>query len=267
MADVLVWTTYVVASVIVVIYGLAACFVAFLRYCLSRPTAHCVLSNLRQQVTELHTAFSLVHACFPAPSSHAWGGPCRHRRVGPDTPEFFLTARNSVGTFRIAWSFYAAAMGSWTLFSPASYAWTAGQALTVKMSRMGPKMWKSGQEKNPALLSAWSRSHSGGGVLRGSLIGLAAMRRLVWTPVLCPGQWAADLDPRFPWPHCAEEEAQPSVLHRLCCPGAKCSSLLTTPAAILRHLMGPRRYRLCPNSLHIAIGQEHPPVCQRSVCC
>ena len=49
--------------------------------------------------------------------------------MGPDTPEFFLTARNSVGTFRIAWSFYAAAMGSWTLFSPAQYAWTAGQAL------------------------------------------------------------------------------------------------------------------------------------------
>jgi len=50
--------------------------------------------------------------------------------MGPDTPEFFLTARNSVGTFRIAWSFYAAAMGSWTLFSPASYANTAGDELS-----------------------------------------------------------------------------------------------------------------------------------------
>ena len=50
----------------------------------------------------------------------------RQRRLGPDTPEFFLTARNSVGTFRIAWSFYAAAMGSWTLFSPAQYADSAG---------------------------------------------------------------------------------------------------------------------------------------------
>ena len=50
----------------------------------------------------------------------------RQRRLGPDTPEFFLTARNSVGTFRIAWSFYAAAMGSWTLFSPAQYANSAG---------------------------------------------------------------------------------------------------------------------------------------------
>ena len=55
---------------------------------------------------------------------HAWR---RQRRLGPDTPEFFLTARNSVGTFRIAWSFYAAAMGSWTLFSPAQYANSAGR--------------------------------------------------------------------------------------------------------------------------------------------
>ncbi len=31
MASTLVWTTYVVASVIVVLYGLAACFVAFMR--------------------------------------------------------------------------------------------------------------------------------------------------------------------------------------------------------------------------------------------
>ena len=74
MADVLVWTTYVVASVIVVLYGSAACFVAFLRYRLIHPTAHCVLSNLQQQDTELHTTFNLVHACFPAPSSHALGG-------------------------------------------------------------------------------------------------------------------------------------------------------------------------------------------------
>ena len=65
--------------------------------------------------------------------THALGA-CRHRRVGPDTPEFFLTARNSVGTFRIAWSFYAAAMGSWTLFSPAQYAWTAGHALAPMLS-------------------------------------------------------------------------------------------------------------------------------------
>lgn len=50
----------------------------------------------------------------------------RHRTVGPDTTEFFLTARKSVGTFRIAWSFYAAAMGSWTLFSPAQYSYTSG---------------------------------------------------------------------------------------------------------------------------------------------
>ncbi|CAL8463678.1 g3212 [Coccomyxa elongata] len=80
MATTLVYVTYVVASVLVVLFGAAACFLTFVR----------------------------------------------HRTHGPDTPEFFLTARNSVGTFRIAWSFYAAAMGSWTLFSPASYAYTAG---------------------------------------------------------------------------------------------------------------------------------------------
>lgn len=73
--------TYCVASVVVFLFGAAACLVAYIR----------------------------------------------HKRVGPDTTEFFLTARKSVGTFRIAWSFYAAAMGSWTLFSPAQYSWNAGE--------------------------------------------------------------------------------------------------------------------------------------------
>ena len=80
MASALVIITYCVASVVVFLFGAAACLVAYVR----------------------------------------------HRRMGPDTTEFFLTARGSVGTFRIAWSFYAAAMGSWTLFSPAQYSWTAG---------------------------------------------------------------------------------------------------------------------------------------------
>lgn len=74
MADVLVWTTYVVASVIVVLYGLAACFVAFLRYFLVCPAYHCVLSNLQQQDIDVHTYYSLVHACSLAASSHALGG-------------------------------------------------------------------------------------------------------------------------------------------------------------------------------------------------
>ena len=38
MADVLIWTTYVIAAVVVVFYGLAACFVAFLRYALAFHT-------------------------------------------------------------------------------------------------------------------------------------------------------------------------------------------------------------------------------------
>ncbi|ORX93715.1 hypothetical protein K493DRAFT_222798 [Basidiobolus meristosporus CBS 931.73] len=40
--------------------------------------------------------------------------------------EFFLTARNSQGTGKIIWSFYAAAVGAWTLFGPPSYALSAG---------------------------------------------------------------------------------------------------------------------------------------------
>jgi Na+/H+-dicarboxylate symporter len=50
MADVLIWTTYVIAAVVIVIYGLAACFVAFLRYAwvvyvmsLSGNSSDCVL--------------------------------------------------------------------------------------------------------------------------------------------------------------------------------------------------------------------------------
>lgn len=48
------------------------------------------------------------------------------RRVGRDTQEFFLTARGTASVWRIAWSFYAGVMGSWALFSPPSYAYTAG---------------------------------------------------------------------------------------------------------------------------------------------
>jgi len=48
------------------------------------------------------------------------------RRTGKDSQEFFLTARNSAGIFRISWSFYAGVMGSWALFSAPSYAYTAG---------------------------------------------------------------------------------------------------------------------------------------------
>lgn len=51
----------------------------------------------------------------------------RQRRSNkPTDSEFFLTARHSVGWFRIGWSFFAGAMGSWTLFSPASYGYYAG---------------------------------------------------------------------------------------------------------------------------------------------
>ena len=48
------------------------------------------------------------------------------RRDGKDTTEFFLTARNSAGLYRVAFSMYAGGLGSWALFSAPSYAYTAG---------------------------------------------------------------------------------------------------------------------------------------------
>eukprot|EP00898_Chlorokybus_atmophyticus_P001957 jgi/Chlat1/2762/Chrsp187S00197 len=50
----------------------------------------------------------------------------RRSKSGPDTVEFFLTARRSIGSLRIGWSFYASAMGAWVLFGPPSYAYYAG---------------------------------------------------------------------------------------------------------------------------------------------
>eukprot|EP00842_Homolaphlyctis_polyrhiza_P005649 jgi/Hompol1/6085/HPOL_000616-RA len=35
--------------------------------------------------------------------------------------EYFLTARNTQPLHRVAWSFFAAAMGAWTLYAPASF--------------------------------------------------------------------------------------------------------------------------------------------------
>ncbi|KAK9811347.1 hypothetical protein WJX72_002216 [[Myrmecia] bisecta] len=49
-----------------------------------------------------------------------------HKQGGPDSTEFFLTARKSVGALWIGWSFYAAALGSWALFSVPSYAYLSG---------------------------------------------------------------------------------------------------------------------------------------------
>ncbi len=45
---------------------------------------------------------------------------------GKQTQDFFLTARNSIGVWFIGWSFYAATLGSWAVFSIPSYAYTAG---------------------------------------------------------------------------------------------------------------------------------------------
>lgn len=53
-----------------------------------------------------------------------WRGYSFRRRI--TNTESFITARGQVGTMRIAWSFYAGAVGAWVIASPASYASTAG---------------------------------------------------------------------------------------------------------------------------------------------
>lgn len=68
---------------------------------------------------------SIVVVAFGTLAAYvAWDRSVRQGKK--DTVEFFLTARDTFGTFRIAWSFYAAAMGSWALFSPPSYGLLAG---------------------------------------------------------------------------------------------------------------------------------------------
>ena len=57
------------------------------------------------------------------------------RRQGKVTTEFFLTARDSAGLFRIAFSMYAGGVGSWALFSAPSYAYTAGDSPDLSFSR------------------------------------------------------------------------------------------------------------------------------------
>ena len=183
MVSVLVWTTYVVAAVVVVLYGLAAGFVAFLRCALDPPLGKPLPDPCQVRLPTDPMMSCMEHAASPACNGSAdvimlqrvlqmwmllkvwrrhpgrgqeWGEPrvvhdvlhawCRQRRLGPDTPEFFLTARNSVGTFRIAWSFYAAAMGSWTLFSPAQYANSAGytpHAANYECCSLQLELWHS----------------------------------------------------------------------------------------------------------------------------
>lgn len=42
------------------------------------------------------------------------------------TTDAFITAKGTQGVWRIAWSFFASAMGSWVITSPANYAVFAG---------------------------------------------------------------------------------------------------------------------------------------------
>lgn len=45
----------------------------------------------------------------------------KHSTIDTST-EFFLTAKNSQSLWRLTWSFYAASVGAWVLFAPASFA-------------------------------------------------------------------------------------------------------------------------------------------------
>ena len=56
------------------------------------------------------------------------------RKNGPDTQEFFLTARNSANVFRIAFSYFAGVLGSWSLFGLPSFAYTAGNSASIRQA-------------------------------------------------------------------------------------------------------------------------------------
>ena len=45
----------------------------------------------------------------------------KSKEIKDQSLEFFLAAKNSQSTSRIAWSFYAASVGAWVLFAPASF--------------------------------------------------------------------------------------------------------------------------------------------------
>ena len=72
------------------------------------------------------------------------------RRSGKDSQEFFLTARNSAGIFRVSWSFFAGVMGSWALFSAPSYAYASGASLLAPLSPRSQTLIVSGSKISAA---------------------------------------------------------------------------------------------------------------------
>ncbi len=76
-----------------------------------------------QGYTAMAYTFSVVLAISLATYAFIKGYLLRQKIV--DT-ESFLTARGQVGWYRVAWSFYAGAVGAWVITSPAGYASFAG---------------------------------------------------------------------------------------------------------------------------------------------
>ncbi|CAI5483272.1 unnamed protein product [Closterium sp. Yama58-4] len=96
------------------------------------------LDSLREPSLQAMEALSYIAYTLAVAVVLAFGlGACAyaaHREKlqgGPDSPDFFLTARRSVKTSMVAWSFFASAMGSWALFGPPSYCLTAGATGTA----------------------------------------------------------------------------------------------------------------------------------------
>ncbi len=129
MVSKLVWVVYPVCSVVVLLFGLFACTFMFIRQRRNqiKDTTEFFLTARRSTV---RTLLHLGAVCFPmqrllSAISKAWTSGSltegiRQQSKSTDLPTVMQ------GWFRIGWSFFAAAMGSWTLFSPASYGYYAG---------------------------------------------------------------------------------------------------------------------------------------------
>ena len=122
MANQVIWAAYPTAAVVVVLFGLFAGIYTYFRHKkVGKDTTEFFLTA-RRSVVRLRpkTLLSLMRVrvlaeqCAASPPGHVWR----------QTWTTHLT--DAQGWWRIAWSFYAAAMGSWALFSPGSYAYYAG---------------------------------------------------------------------------------------------------------------------------------------------
>ena len=79
------------------------------------------------EVCYLVVIFSqLAFACLAVFLSFKWQKILVTESVNCESVEFFITARKTQGQWRIGWSFFAGAMGSWAIIGPPNYACYAG---------------------------------------------------------------------------------------------------------------------------------------------